>query len=67
MQEGLKVLMENRTTFVVAHRLSTIKNSDEIFVINNQRIVERGNHKELMALGGEYKALYDAQFAALSE
>ncbi len=67
VQEGLKVLMENRTTFVVAHRLSTIKNSDEIFVINNQRIVERGNHKELMALGGEYKALYDAQFAALSE
>ena len=67
VQEGLKVLMENRTTFVVAHRLSTIKNSDEIFVINNQGIVERGNHKELMALGGEYKALYDAQFSALEK
>ena len=67
VQEGLKVLMEGRTTFVVAHRLSTIKNSDEIFVINNQRIIERGNHKELMEKGGEYRALYDAQFSALEE
>ena len=41
--------------------------ADEIFVINNQRIIERGNHKELMEKGGEYRALYDAQFAALEE
>lgn len=67
VQEGLKVLMEGRTTFVVAHRLSTIKNSDEIFVINSQSIIERGNHKELMEKGGEYRALYDAQFSALEE
>ncbi len=63
VQRGLDILMEGRTSFVVAHRLSTIVSSDEIFVISDKGILERGNHKELMAKDGEYKKLYMAQFA----
>ena len=54
--------MEGRTTIVVAHRLSTIRRADEILFVQGGRIIERGNHDELIALGGEY-----AKFCALQE
>jgi subfamily B ATP-binding cassette protein MsbA len=53
--------MHNRTTLVVAHRLSTIKNADLICVMHNGEIVERGRHDELIALNGYYKRLVDMQ------
>ncbi|MCE5332032.1 MAG: ABC transporter ATP-binding protein/permease [Bacteroidales bacterium] len=61
VQEALDNLMKNRTTLVVAHRLSTIKRADEICVLYEGQIVERGKHKELIALGGYYKRLVDMQ------
>lgn len=62
IQEALDNLMENRTSFVVAHRLSTIEKADTILVVNNGEIVERGNHKTLIEKQGFYKNLYDMQF-----
>jgi len=61
VQEALENLMLNRTTLVVAHRLSTIKRADEICVLHEGRIVERGKHDELIALDGYYKKLCDMQ------
>jgi subfamily B ATP-binding cassette protein MsbA len=61
IQEGLNKLMEGRTTFVIAHRLSTIRRADQILVVEQGRIVERGNHAELFALGGRYYDLYTRQ------
>jgi subfamily B ATP-binding cassette protein MsbA len=61
IQEGLRRLREGRTTFVIAHRLSTIRSADQILVIEGGRIVERGRHPELMALGGRYRELHDRQ------
>lgn len=62
VQQSLQRLMEGRTTIVVAHRLSTIRRADEILFVQGGRIIERGNHDELIALGGEY-----AKFCALQE
>jgi ABC-type multidrug transport system fused ATPase/permease subunit len=62
IQDGLNVLMKGRTTFVIAHRLSTIRNADQILVLDEGRVVERGRHDELMALGGKYRALYEKQY-----
>lgn len=58
VQDGMDKLMANRTTFVIAHRLSTIKNSDCILVMEQGRIIERGNHEELLAKKGRYYQLY---------
>ncbi len=55
--------MKGRTSLVVAHRLSTIRNSDVILVMKDGEIIESGNHQELLALDGFYKRLYEAQFA----
>ena len=61
VQEALERLMENRTTIVIAHRLSTISGADLICVMDNGRIVERGTHEELIALGGLYTKLVNLQ------
>ena len=62
IQQALDELCKGRTTLVVAHRLSTIRNADEIAVVLNGEITERGTHEELMAAGGTYKNLYALQF-----
>jgi subfamily B ATP-binding cassette protein MsbA len=62
VQKALDNLMQGRTTFVIAHRLSTVIHADRIVVIVEGRIVEEGKHDRLMALGGEYCKLYQMQF-----
>lgn len=67
LQSGLEKLLEGRTSFVVAHRLSTIKNADRILVIDNKGIEEIGNHNELMKNKGHYYDLYQAQIKFLKQ
>ncbi|MCC6772528.1 MAG: ABC transporter ATP-binding protein [Gemmatimonadaceae bacterium] len=62
IRDGLRRLRAGRTTFVIAHRLSTIESADQILVVEQGRIVERGTHPQLMALGGRYKDLHDRQY-----
>ena len=61
IQEALKVLIKGRTTFVIAQRLSTVRNADLILVLDQGRIAERGTHSELLAAGGIYKEIHDLQ------
>lgn len=63
VQKAIDNLMQDRTVFVIAHRLSTVQNADKIVVVNDGQIVEEGTHEELLAIdNGAYKALYNAQF-----
>jgi ABC-type multidrug transport system fused ATPase/permease subunit len=62
IQDGLRALRKGRTTFVIAHRLSTIMSADQILVLEAGEIVEQGTHRELLAVGGRYRQLYDKQF-----
>ena len=59
--------MEGRTTFIVAHRLSTIREADRILVMKDGKIIEQGKHEELLSKGGFYKKLYMSQFAETGE
>lgn len=67
IQKALFKLCEGRTTLVVAHRLSTVRHADEIVVINQGEIIEQGTHDDLIAKGGTYKKLYDAQFSEYAD
>ncbi|HEY5060712.1 MAG TPA: ABC transporter ATP-binding protein [Gemmatimonadaceae bacterium] len=64
IRDGLASLRHGRTTFVIAHRLSTIESADQILVLEHGEIVERGTHRELLALGGRYRQLYEKQYGA---
>ncbi len=66
IQEAIEHLLKKRTSFVIAHRLSTIRHADKILVVENGRIVEVGNHKELLAAGGLYSRLYESQWRYLT-
>jgi subfamily B ATP-binding cassette protein MsbA len=61
VQDAITKLMKNRTTLVIAHRLSTIQHADEIIVMQQGQIIERGVHQQLLNEGGVYKRLYDLQ------
>lgn len=67
IQKAFDQLMENRTSFVVAHRLSTIRNADIILVMKDGKIIEQGSHEELLKLNGFYRTLYESQFAPAEE
>jgi ATP-binding cassette subfamily B protein len=63
VQEALRVALAGRTSLVIAHRLSTVREADELLVIDEGRVVERGTHRQLLAAGGLYAELYRTQFA----
>lgn len=63
IQHAFSIMMEDRTSFIVAHRLSTIKSADIIIVMKDGNIIEQGNHEELLAKGGFYSVLYNSQFS----
>jgi ATP-binding cassette subfamily B protein len=67
IQQALAAVMKDRTTFVIAHRLSTVKNADKIVVLNSGRIVEQGTHEELLAREGPYRRIYETQLADQEE
>ena len=58
VQQGMDTIMQGRTTFVIAHRLSTVRNADQIIVLDHGHIIEQGNHEQLLALKGKYYQLY---------
>ena len=63
IQQAFAKLMEGRTTFIVAHRLSTIREADVILVMKDGKVIEQGNHESLLEQGGFYRHLYESQFA----
>ncbi|MBQ8877198.1 MAG: ATP-binding cassette domain-containing protein, partial [Lachnospiraceae bacterium] len=62
IQSAMTKLMKDKTCFIIAHRLSTIRNADKILVVKDGKVVEEGNHRQLMDMGGFYYQLYQAQF-----
>ena len=67
IHEAMAEVMKNRTTFVIAHRLSTVRDADLILILGDGEIVERGTHLELMALGGIYQDIYELQLRPQEE
>jgi len=67
IQQALAAAMRDRTAFVIAHRLSTVKNADRIIVLNDGRIVQQGTHEELLARDGPYRRIYETQFVDQEE
>ncbi len=65
IQESMKTLMKGKTSFVIAHRLSTVRNADSIIVLDQGEIIEQGTHQELLSLDGSYASLYNSQFEVL--
>ena len=65
IQNAFATMMQGRTSFIVAHRLSTIREADIILVMKDGNIIEQGNHEELLARGGFYANLYNSQFAVV--
>ena len=63
MRRAFETLMTGRTSFIVAHRLSTIQNANTILVMKDGNVIEQGNHEELLRQGGFYANLYNSQFA----
>jgi ATP-binding cassette subfamily B protein len=64
VQRALKIALDGRTSLVIAHRLSTVRDADQILVVADGRVVERGRHTQLLAAGGLYAELYETQFAS---
>ena len=62
IQQAFQTLMEGKTSFIVAHRLSTIQNADKILVLKDGQVIEQGTHKELIARQGFYQYLYQSQW-----
>ena len=62
IENGMDALMEGRTVFVIAHRLSTVRNAGAILVLENGAVIERGSHEDLLAQKGRYYKLYTGQF-----
>jgi ABC-type multidrug transport system fused ATPase/permease subunit len=67
IQQALEAVMKDRTTFVIAHRLSTVKNADKIIVLDDGRIAEQGTHAELLSRDGPYRRIYETQLADQEE
>ena len=62
IKKAMELLLKNRTSIVIAHRLSTVQHADEILVMDHGEILERGNHEQLLRKGGAYNVLYEMQF-----
>ena len=62
IQQAMELVMQGRTSFVIAHRLSTVIGADQILVLDEGKLVERGRHDELLSMGGMYAQLYETQF-----